>query len=135
MIPILELVRLETSEQWGTFGVLLVQKEVFCVTLELPYKLNRANESNIPIGQYSCRRFNSPKFGETYMVENVPGREWILFHPGNTKGDSKGCIILAEHVGKLRGDRAVLNSGATFKRFLGALHGYEKAHLTVTRRY
>jgi len=34
------------------------------------------------------KSFNSPKFGETYMVMDVPGRDRILFHLGNTKGDS-----------------------------------------------
>jgi len=133
--PILELIRLETSPEWGTFGVLKLAKALFCVTLEPPWRMNRPNASNIPAGQYLCKRFHSAKFGQTFMVLDVPARDYILFHAGNTDDDTRGCIVLAEYVGKLKGNRAVLNSGATFNRFMGALLGYDEAHLTITEYY
>jgi hypothetical protein len=69
-------------------------------------------------------------------VLNVPGRTLILFHAGNRVGNTEGCILLGETIGKLSGNRAVLNSGVTFKRFMEAL-GMEgnRASLTIYEHY
>ena len=134
MIPILELIRLAETDQ-GTLGVLRIQKEVFCVTLEPRDELNAPNISSIPAQQYICRRVQSPKFGETLEVTGVPGRSHVLFHPGCLVINTEGCILLAQYYGKLKGDRAILNSGATFKEFLDLLKGYDQAHLTIREVY
>ena len=131
MKPSLELIRLEERHRYGTFGMLKINKELLCVTLEPPDRLNHAGKSSIPAQQYSCYPFQSSKFGSTWRVADVPGREGILFHPGNTVCDTSGCILLAEHFGKVYGDRAILNSGKTFKMFLAILQPYGMASLTV----
>lgn len=130
-MKILELIRLEN---WagGTIGVLKIDKAVFCFTLEPKDLLNAVNESCIPTGQYVCRKVNSPKFGETFEVAGVPGRDKVLFHAGNTVKDTRGCILEGSEVGKLKGDRAVLNSGKTFQRFLEEMSNEDEAVLTVT---
>lgn len=130
MLPILELIRLEESNA-GTFGVLRINKELFCVTLEPGDQENTNFQSSIPAQQYICRRVQVPSFGLTFQVRGVPARSEILFHAGNTVQDTAGCILLAQHFGKLQGNRAVLNSGATFRQFIGMLEGFEKLHLTV----
>ena len=135
MMPIVELIRLEESETYGTFGVLKVSKEVFCVTLEPADRLNQPNISCIPAQQYICRRHYSKTFGDTFQVMSVPGRDAILFHPGNRVSDTLGCILLARHYGKLRGDRAVLNSGNTFREFMGLMDGVHQFHLTLREVY
>lgn len=135
MKPILELTRVEEKHHYGTFGYLRINKEVFCVTLEPPDLLNETGRSSIPAQQYTCKRILSPTFGETFEVLFVPGRTGILFHAGNVAADTKGCIILAQHWGKLRGDRAVLNSGKTFKEFMGRLKNHGLAHLTIKEDY
>ena len=71
-------------------GKLLFQ----CYTLELPYVDNQHNISSIPAIEYCCQLYNSSKFGLVYKILNVPGREGILFHKGNTVADSHGCILL-----------------------------------------
>lgn len=134
MKPILEIIRLSETDQ-GTFGVLRIQKEVFCVTLEPPDWLNSQSRSCIPAQQYLCRRVKSPKFGATFQVQDVPYRTAILFHAGNRVQDTEGCIILGQHFGKLTGDRAVLNSGNTFESFMEALEGHDEAHLTIREVY
>ena len=68
----------------GTFGVLLAEDVPFALTLERPWRDNRRGESCIPTGRYLCTRVNSPKFGMTWHVRNVPDRSEILFHAGNT---------------------------------------------------
>jgi len=133
-MQIVELLRLETG-QAGTFGVLRIAKTVFCSTLEPPDQLNAKNISCIPTGQYICRRHSSPRFGETFQVDSVPWRSNILFHAGNVSSDTNGCIILGQYPGKLRGDRAVLNSGDTFKAFMLLLVGQDEFHLTISEHY
>jgi hypothetical protein len=134
MTPVLELIRLEETDA-GTLGVLKVNKEVFCATLEPGDFENAENRSSIPAQQYLCRRVRSPRFGKTFQVVGVPGRSDILFHAGNTADDTAGCILLGEHFGKLSGHRAVLNSGKTFVQFVGMLEGNPYLHLTIREVY
>lgn len=132
-MKIAELIRLEESHQ-GTIGVLRINKEVFCMTLEPPDELNVSNISHIPAQQYLCNPYTSPKYKETYIVDGVPGRDYILFHAGNTASHTHGCILLGSTTGKLRGERAVLNSGKTFERFMEKMGG-KRFHLTITTNY
>lgn len=130
-MKVLELVRLEENVPYGTFGVLKIDKSIFCVTLEPPDFENERRISSIPAQQYICERYNSPTYGLTWQVTNVPGRDYILFHAGNRVKDTAGCIIVAEKFGKLFGDRAVLNSGQTFQNFMDATYKEEYLSLTV----
>lgn len=132
---ILELIRLEENDQFGTFGVLKINKEVFCVTLEPSDKLNAPCVSSIPAQQYKCKRITSPKYGETFEVTKVPGRDHVLFHSGNIVEHTQGCILLAQHFGKLNHNRGILNSGVTFQNFMRELKGVGEAHLTIREVY
>lgn len=133
--PMVKILRLNEDPQFGTFGALLIQEKPFCVTLEPGDVLNRAFESSIDAQQYWCKKHYSPIFHETYKVQDVPGREDILFHPGNKVADTFGCIVLAQYWDKLSGDRAVLNSGKTFRKFLQIMEPYEVFHLTINEVY
>lgn len=128
---IVELIRLETSDS-GTFGVLKVDKRIFCLTLEPPEKQNWVNTSCIPCGQYVCSRHVSPAHGECYSVDDVPGRTHILFHAGNNVHQTSGCILVGERVGSLRGQRSVLNSRLTLNRLLELDDNFL---LTISRDY
>ena len=129
--PYLEVIRVEDSFQYGVFGVLLIGTEAFCLTLEPHEWENVKNVSCIPPGQYECARVLSPKFGTTYEIQNVPNRDDVLFHPGNRIEDTEGCICLAEKLGKLKGDRAILNSGKTFLNFMNTMRSYPEFRLTI----
>ena len=135
MRSIVEIIRLEEDFLHGTFGVLKIDKAVFCVTLEPPDRYNMQNQSSIPAQQYECIAHNSPKYGATFKVRNVPDRINILFHAGNIVGDTGGCILLGQYFGKLKGDRAVLNSGSTFKNFMRVMQGEDYFHLTIKEEY
>lgn len=132
---IVEIIRLEENFTYGSFGVMKINKEVFCVTLERPDILNKPFESSIPAQQYMCERILSPKFGETFQIKDVPGRTHVLFHAANLMSDVQGCIALAQYFGKLRGDRAILNSGNTFKKFMHVMARESSFHLTITENY
>jgi len=104
---------------FGVFGVLLDAKGVpFALTLERPWLNNAVGSSCIPAGEYVCKRVNSPKFGSTFEVVNVPGRTEILLHKGNLMEDSHGCILIGEQFEPLNGQPGVLASAHGFSEFL-----------------
>ena len=132
---ILELIRLEEDYDFGTFGVLKLDKRVFCVTLEPRDEFNARGISNIPAQQYECMRYSSPRYPNTWEITGVPERSKILFHAGNVAAHTRGCPLLAQYFGKLQGDRAVLNSGKTFRDFMAITDRVERLHLTITENY
>jgi hypothetical protein len=133
-MKILELVRLEETKQ-GTLGILKIDKQLFCCTLEPPDRLNERNRSNIDPQQYICTPYASSRHGETWKVDNVPGRSGILFHAGNVVDHTEGCILLGDKFGKLNAHRAVLNSGLTFEKFLMLLANDTQVSLTIQEHY
>ena len=129
--PVVDIIRVESGFPDGTFGVLLLQREVLCVTLEPPNLANERDISCIPSGQFLCKRKVSPHFGTTYIVLDVPDRGDILFHGGNWTSDTGGCILLAEKYGLLKGKRAIVNSSLAFTLFMDTLQPYPEFHLTI----
>lgn len=121
-----EIVRLEKSSQ-GFLGVLRIDGEIFCMTLE-------PDTTFIKPGCYHCQRFHGTKWPNTFEIE-VPGHEAVLFHAGNVEADTKGCVLLGSTAGKLKGDRAVLNSGATFEKFLEVTKDRDFFALFVTNHF
>lgn len=114
----------------GTFGVLLMDGIPFAVTLENPWKENEPNISCIPADFYTARRCrssaeygygDSPKYGNTFVVEEVPGRSKILFHWGNLEKHTEGCILVGSYFGTLGGEPAVLNSKRAFNIMMNKL--------------
>lgn len=134
IMPSVRIYRVEESFR-GTFGVVTICDKAFAVTLERPDAMNRVNVSNIPDSQYLCERVISPQFGETFEIMNVPERTHVLWHKGNFVEGSRGCVIIAQHFGKLYGDRAVLNSGKTFKKFMAGFKGIDQFSLTIKEVY
>ena len=133
--PSIELLRVENSHQYGVFGLLLINKGVFCATLEPPDYANTPFFSCIPSGQYLCSRTTSATYGGVFEVRHVPNRDYIYFHAGNMVDDTEGCILLGEHHGKLFGNRAVLNSGKTYNRFMSILKSVHTFKLTIREVY
>jgi len=127
--------RQEDNDVYGTFGSLLINSKVFCVTLEPPDELNKINLSSIPAGQYICRRYSSDRYPDTFQITNVPNRHKILFHAGNFVENTEGCILLARKWGVLKTARAILNSGETFKQFMEIMSGIDKFQLTIKEIY
>jgi hypothetical protein len=129
------MIRLHESQPNGTLGALLISSIPFCVTLEPPDLLNKKNVSCIPGPQtYLCRRKESPSYGDTFEVTDVPDRSHVLFHPGNRKRDTEGCIIVAEAWWKLTGtadEIKVKNSWKTFDRFMWMMEGIDEFWLNI----
>ena len=73
-------------------------------TLELPWKDNARQESCIPEGTYPLIKRQSGKYHEHFHVQDVPGRDMILIHAGNTPKDTYGCIIIGSDFGDIDKD-------------------------------
>lgn len=101
----------------GIFGAFFWNNKPIAVTLELPWKDNARNISCIPQERYKCVRVNSRKFGETFQLIDVPNREGILIHWGNTIKDTEGCILLGTGIGNTE-SISITQSRVAFERFL-----------------
>jgi len=90
----------EMFTEESIIGELFVNGERFCDTLELPYRDNQRSISSIPAGEYPVRvRYPRESATRDYLhllVEEVPNRDFILFHRGNTAKDSRGCILVGQ---------------------------------------
>lgn len=77
----------------GTNGMLLIDAQLGCYTIELPWKDNHARISCIPEGKYLIKKRFSQKYGWHLEVCDVPNRKYILFHPANdAQRELQGCI-------------------------------------------
>ena len=128
----MHLVRVH-DDRAGMFGALIINDKPFCVTLENPWLDNQVRVSCVPPGTYRCERTVSPRFGETFILMEVPGRTHILFHHGNTEPDTKGCILLGQYYGTLGSSLAVLNSKATRRLFMEAMIGTSNFILEISQ--
>jgi hypothetical protein len=128
------------SSKYGTFGTLSAPSVGFsCFTGEPPWKNNRSRVSCVPKGEYTVRIRQSPKYGTIFHLTNVEGRAFILMHWGNLCGDiekglkshTAGCILLGQGRGWLSGQKAILNSRITVKKFMRLMNN-EPFKLIIT---
>ncbi|MCQ2319448.1 MAG: DUF5675 family protein [Bacteroidales bacterium] len=91
----IELVRLFKRDDY-TIGRLFIDGKVFCDTLEPSV----ASGIIIPKGEYTIKVTYSPKFRRMLPLIDVPGREGIRIHRGNTVKDTKGCVIVGYNTRK-----------------------------------
>ena len=100
----------DTFTEKSTIGRLFINGESFCDTLENPWIDNQRSISCIPKGRYKVRlrlaRESATRDYLHLLVQDVPNRDYILFHRGNTAKDTSGCIL----VGKGREQDIVENS-------------------------
>ena len=88
----------DTFSKKSTIGELFLNGERICDTLENPWVDNQRNISCIPEGVYPVRlRLPRESASRDYLhllVQEVPNRDWVLFHRGNTAKDTSGCILV-----------------------------------------
>ena len=129
----LELLRVENTKD-HTIGVLRIKDTQIEIarTMEDAWKDNARNISCIPQGVYKVIRHTSPKYGNCFMVSNVPNRDYILIHAGNYATDTEGCILLGESVAtNVAGKRMVTNSKVTVGKFMNLMREVSEFTLTV----
>ena len=122
----LELIRCTKDPASPQRGVLLRNGEPFLVTLELPWKENARSISCITEGRYEVRKvFNRHTTGNSFLpitfeLMDVPNRDGILIHNGNTVLDSRGCLLVGMYFGYLSNLPAVLDSKKAFDKLIEA---------------
>ena len=88
----------DTFTDKSTIGKLYLNGELMCDTLENPWLDNQRNISCIPDGQYNVRlrlaRESATRDYLHLLVQEVPERNYILFHIGNSAKDTQGCILV-----------------------------------------
>ncbi len=126
----LKLIR-DTFTKEATLGRLYSNGKFLAYTLERPWKENKNNISCIPFGNYECRVRLAHESGKLkyrhIIVENVPNRDFILFHRGNKVEDSQGCIL----TGLTRDKECVWNSTEAHKQLMDTL-GSDSVNLSLS---
>ena len=88
----------DTFTKESTIGELFLNGERMSDTLELPWKDNQKRVSCIPEGEYKVRLRTAKESGSRdylhLLVQDVPNRDYILFHRGNSAKDTRGCILV-----------------------------------------
>lgn len=126
-----ELIRVEQSAEC-TIGVLQVNGQSVCWTLEEPWRYNQQDVSCIPEGRYPLRlEFSPSKGSKLWTIKDVPGRSYVRIHIGNTVDDTEGCPLTGTKPGHLYGKRAVLGSRNAFKEFMAAMGSDEESEIMV----
>lgn len=127
MSEVLVCIKRQPSDDKQTLGNLVVMRDgkvsFKCVTLELDWENNKVRSSCIPADTYTVEERHTEERGRHFIIKDVPGRTYILFHPGTYHWHSLGCIMVGEKFGDLNKDGYLdlLNSKATFKKFLEAI--------------
>jgi hypothetical protein len=124
-----------TEHAGATFGVLCIDEAPEFLTVEDAWRSNETKVSCIPIGRYKIIRHKSPRFGNVYKVLDVPEREHILIHAGNTHRDTEGCILLGMQYGKIGSDSAILASRSAFLQFMKLMENTPEAQLLIIDAY
>ena len=115
----------EPKQTIGVFYLLGTNDSVIAKwdSLELPWLDNQRRVSCIPTGTYKARKHNSPKFGKSLWLQDVPNRSEILVHKGNYHFDILGCILIGRFLKDINNDGLidVIESGKAIKELLSYL--------------
>ena len=85
------------SQSWGTPGLLSIDGEPECFTLEDVVRSGPkvVHETAIPAGRYRVVITRSQRFQKMLpLLLNVPGFEGVRMHAGNTSADTSGCPLV-----------------------------------------
>lgn len=123
-----------------TLSKVYIDGELMCYGIEDQFNKDKIRgETRIPEGTYVVGKRYSPKFTPIYdhemlWIKDVPGFEFILLHPGNTDDDTEGCLCVGTEPDYIKGQRAVLNSRAAYKRIYPIISAAidRKENVTIT---
>lgn len=129
--------------EMGTFGKWHMPDGFECCICEPPWKGNKIGQSCIPPGVYTLERRNSEvvrrttggRYTKGWEVTDVPGRSWVMIHPGNVIEDTEGCLMPGDEFGGWttpNGYRwAVLHSHKAFDQLMSVLGGADSWTLQI----
>lgn len=115
------ILKRDSIDVHGCQSTLLRDGHPWLYTMEHSYGAGDDWQAKVPAGTYECvlgdHTLHSGPI-RTYEITGVPGHSGILFHKGNTEGDSEGCVLLGMLRGELNGEPAVLHSSVALSEFL-----------------
>ena len=120
----------------GTNGKIWLQQQLICRSIELPWKNNLIRKSCIPEGKYPLKKRFSERFGWHILIDSVPNRSLILFHPANhAQKELNGCIA---PVNSLIGEGKGIDSRKAFERLKKIVYEYlqrgEEVNLNIQKQ-
>lgn len=116
----------------ATYGVFHNGSRPLWLTLERGWLNNQPNVSCIPSGTYQCVKVNSPKYGISFEVQGVGGRDGILFHSGNfAETDTRGCILLGRKFYSYKNKHGIGESKLAIEEFRSYFNGVTQFTLII----
>jgi hypothetical protein len=105
------LERFLDHEDLGVFGKLFINGKFQCYTVEQPWNDNKPYKSCVPVGEYELIEYRSPKYSDTYALENPDlhvyakqedahdkDRFACLLHSANWSHQLQGCIAFGQEL-------------------------------------
>ena len=117
---------------------LLIQSSVTSINtfavLEPSWDGNKKDISCIAPGVYYVEVRYSEKYGRHLIVLDVYGREYILFHHGNFRINTRGCILTGKNYKHIDKDGLldITNSKKSMEKLMSFIEDGERIKLTIT---
>tara|TARA_Y100000310_G_C20275929_1_gene620216 strand:+ start:12 stop:512 length:501 start_codon:yes stop_codon:yes gene_type:complete len=133
-LKIITLNRIISSDE-GILGLLHSNGKPIAVTLERPWKDNKAWESCIPFGIYPLTRLDKSKAFKYphYLLEDVPDRTFIKIHVANYPSELHGCIGVGSYFAN--GAIAVCKSRNAMDHVMWFLDRHDEVCLNIREGY
>lgn len=94
-----KILLIRTHDRDYVSGRLFYEGFPFCYTLERPWLDNKKNVSCIPEGTYTAVKRFSLRFARNlFELQDVPGRQNISIHAGNTLLNTDGCVLVGSGI-------------------------------------
>lgn len=109
------------SNSVGMYGAIAYNNNALCVTVERPWLDNQSDISCIPAGKYLFNKYQSATNGQTWITQDVPGRDNIEIHAANVPAQVEGCCAVGLYFTQFDGVMGVAASQATMQKLRGTL--------------
>lgn len=122
-----------TNREDGIFSTFEINDKKFYViehAFQVPISMTLGSKpmfrSLLPSGIYQCKIYASPTHGKVYLLQDVPGHDYIEIHIGNYNSNSKMCLCIGEGYHVDADNRAmVTNSKIAFEEFMHMMNEQE----------
>lgn len=132
----IEVLKIDESKD-STLSQMRIDGAFFCFVIEDGYRAQKvAGQTRIPDGAYRVEARKHGGFFATYrrrwghafaiQIMDVPGFQDILIHTGNTKEDTRGCLLVADQAGR-SGPDFVGTAGTSTPAYLRLYSEIERA--------